>query len=361
MAPHPRTTPPRTPATDDPARRTCGPGDDLGGRVGWAAAMRRGRRLRAMNRLASETSPYLRQHADNPVDWYPWGAEAFDGPRAEDRPVFLSVGYSACHWCHVMAHESFETQPTAELLNERFVAIKVDREERPDVDAVYMEAVQAMTGSGGWPMTRLPAHPTVVPSSVAPISPRATVTACRLPPRPRSRRRGVAQPARRGRPAGRRAGRRHRTAHPTARRPHRRRPRHGTARPRPRSDRAVRRGTAELAGSLRRDLGRLRAAPKFPQAQLVELCLRHHRRTGEPASLAMADDDAGGDGRRRDLRPRGRRLRPVLDRRHVDVPHFEKMLYDQAALVRVFLHAWQVTGRGAVVAGGRRDRRLRAP
>ncbi len=106
-----------------------------------------------MNRLASETSPYLRQHADNPVDWYPWGEEAFARARAEDRPVLLSVGYSACHWCHVMAHESFEDEDTAKELNARFVSIKVDREERPDVDAVYMDAVQAMTGSGGWPMT----------------------------------------------------------------------------------------------------------------------------------------------------------------------------------------------------------------
>src|SRR5580700_1055131 len=106
-----------------------------------------------MNRLASETSPYLRQHARNPVDWYPWGDEAFARARHENRPVFLSVGYSACHWCHVMAHESFEDDLIAKELNDRFVSIKLDREERPDVDAVYMEAVQAMTGSGGWPMT----------------------------------------------------------------------------------------------------------------------------------------------------------------------------------------------------------------
>src|SRR4051794_6322751 len=106
-----------------------------------------------MNRLADETSPYLRQHADNPVDWYPWGEEAFARARETDRPVLLSVGYSACHWCHVMAHESFEDPETASVMNDLFVNIKVDREERPDVDAVYMEATQAMTGSGGWPMT----------------------------------------------------------------------------------------------------------------------------------------------------------------------------------------------------------------
>src|SRR5579884_2616572 len=106
-----------------------------------------------MNRLAEENSPYLRQHRDNPVDWYPWGAEAFDRARAEDKPVLLSVGYSACHWCHVMAHESFEDPATAAVMNAGFVNVKVDREERPDVDEIYMDAVQALTGGGGWPMT----------------------------------------------------------------------------------------------------------------------------------------------------------------------------------------------------------------
>ena len=106
-----------------------------------------------MNRLATETSPYLRQHRDNPVDWYPWGPEAFAEARRRDVPVLLSVGYSACHWCHVMAHECFEDADVAAEMNRRFVNVKVDREERPDVDAIYMDAVQAMTGRGGWPMT----------------------------------------------------------------------------------------------------------------------------------------------------------------------------------------------------------------
>ena len=107
----------------------------------------------SVNRLAQETSPYLLQHADNPVDWYPWGEEAFAKARAEDKPILLSVGYAACHWCHVMEHESFEDDETAALMNERFVNIKVDREERPDVDSLYMDAVVALTGHGGWPMT----------------------------------------------------------------------------------------------------------------------------------------------------------------------------------------------------------------
>ena len=105
------------------------------------------------NRLANETSPYLLQHANNPVDWYAWGPEALERARTENRPILLSIGYAACHWCHVMEHESFEDDATAALMNERFVNIKVDREERPDLDGIYMQAVQAMTGHGGWPMT----------------------------------------------------------------------------------------------------------------------------------------------------------------------------------------------------------------
>src|SRR5438067_4178826 len=105
------------------------------------------------NRLAQETSPYLLQHKDNPVDWYPWGDDAFAAAKQDDKPILLSVGYSACHWCHVMAHESFEDPAVAAVMNELFVNVKVDREERPDVDSIYMEAVQALTGQGGWPMT----------------------------------------------------------------------------------------------------------------------------------------------------------------------------------------------------------------
>src|SRR5687767_11594490 len=105
------------------------------------------------NQLVNESSPYLLQHADNPVNWYPWGEEALNKARTENKPVFLSIGYAACHWCHVMAHESFEDDETATLINDNFVAIKVDREERPDVDAVYMQATQGLTGHGGWPMS----------------------------------------------------------------------------------------------------------------------------------------------------------------------------------------------------------------
>ena len=121
--------------------------------LGTTELIRPGRVQAMANRLAQETSPYLLQHRDNPVDWYPWGEEALGRAREEDRPILLSVGYSACHWCHVMERESFEDAETAAYMNEHFVNVKVDREERPDVDALYMEAVQAISGQGGWPMT----------------------------------------------------------------------------------------------------------------------------------------------------------------------------------------------------------------
>ena len=136
---------------------------------------------RAVNRLANETSPYLLQHADNPVDWYPWGEEALGRARDEDRPILLSIGYAACHWCHVMERESFEDASTAAVMNEHFVSIKVDREERPDLDAVYMEAVVALSGHGGWPMTVF-LTPAGEPFFGGPTSRRRTGTACRVPP-----------------------------------------------------------------------------------------------------------------------------------------------------------------------------------
>ena len=130
------------------------------------------------NRLAQETSPYLLQHQDNPVDWRPWGSEALGQAAEEDKPILLSIGYSACHWCHVMERESFEDPETAAYMNEHFVPIKVDREERPDVDDIYMEAVQGMTGQGGWPLTVFLDSEAVL-STAAPTSHRNRATACR--------------------------------------------------------------------------------------------------------------------------------------------------------------------------------------
>ncbi len=130
------------------------------------------------NRLFESASPYLQQHAHNPVDWYPWGPEALERARREDRPIFLSIGYSTCHWCHVMAHECFEDQTIAAVLNEHFVSIKVDREERPDLDETYMNVVTALTGRGGWPLSVF-LTPDLKPFTAAPISPRRTGAACR--------------------------------------------------------------------------------------------------------------------------------------------------------------------------------------
>ena len=203
----------------------------------------------AGNRLEHETSPYLRQHADNPVDWYPWGEEAFARARAEDKPILLSVGYSSCHWCHVMAHESFEDAAVAAVMNDRFVNVKVDREERPDVDAIYMQAVQAMTGSGGWPMTVFldPDGPPVLRRHLLPARRPPGHARLRAPAR-RDRRR-VAPPPRRARPAGRAAA-------PGDRGEHRdRRPGRGGAL----SPAILDAGRRQPARAVRRPLRRLRA------------------------------------------------------------------------------------------------------
>jgi uncharacterized protein len=292
-----------------------------------------------MNRLASETSPYLRQHAGNPVDWYPWGDEAFARARAEDRPVFLSVGYSACHWCHVMAHESFEDEQTAKELNTRFVSIKVDREERPDVDAVYMEAVQAMTGSGGWPMTVF-----LTPDG------RPFFGGTYFPPREG-----------RGMPSFRRVldavddvwhnrrdevdrqadaladaiDRRTRLPLDLA---------SDGAEPGARAAALGRAAVAELGARFDARWGGFGPAPKFPQPQLVELCLRHHRVSGDEASLAMATTTLAAMAAGGIYDHVGGGFARYSTDGSWTVPHFEKMLYDQAGLVRVYLHAWQVTG-----------------
>ncbi|MFF9816262.1 thioredoxin domain-containing protein [Streptomyces sp. NPDC014006] len=285
-----------------------------------------------MNRLAHETSPYLLQHADNPVDWWPWSTEAFDEARKRGVPVLLSVGYSSCHWCHVMAHESFEDKATADYLNAHFVNVKVDREERPDVDAVYMEAVQAATGQGGWPMTVF-------------LTPDA-------------------EPFYFG------------TYFPPA-------PRHGMP-----SFRQVLEGVhqawterhdevAEVAGKIVRDLsareisydavdapgeqelaqallgltreydpqrGGFGGAPKFPPSMVIEFLLRHHARTGSEGALQMAQDTCERMGRGGIYDQLGGGFARYSVDRDWTVPHFEKMLYDNALLCRVYAHLWRATG-----------------
>ncbi|MBK3566149.1 thioredoxin domain-containing protein [Streptomyces sp. MBT62] len=284
------------------------------------------------NRLAHETSPYLLQHADNPVDWWPWSEEAFDEARRANKPVLLSVGYSSCHWCHVMAHESFEDHPTADYLNAHFVSIKVDREERPDVDAVYMEAVQAATGQGGWPMTVF-LTPDAEPFYFGTY----------FPPVPRH-----------GMPSFRQVLEGVRSAW---------------------TDR--RDEVAEVAGKITRDLsqrqidyggteapgkeelsqallgltreydpqrGGFGGAPKFPPSMVVEFLLRHHARTGSEGALEMAQDTCERMARGGIYDQLGGGFaRYSVDREWV-VPHFEKMLYDNALLCRVYAHLWRSTG-----------------
>ncbi|WP_167396251.1 thioredoxin domain-containing protein [Streptomyces bobili] len=284
------------------------------------------------NRLAHETSPYLLQHADNPVDWWPWSTEAFEEARRRGVPVLLSVGYSSCHWCHVMAHESFEDEATAGYLNEHFVSVKVDREERPDVDAVYMEAVQAATGQGGWPMTVF-LTPDAEPFYFGTY----------FPPVPRQ-----------GMPSFRQVLEGVRQAW-------------GERRDE----------VAEVAGKIVRDLagreisygdslapgeeqlaqallgltreydpqrGGFGGAPKFPPSMVIEFLLRHHARTGADGALQMARDTCERMARGGIYDQLGGGFaRYAVDRDWI-VPHFEKMLYDNALLCRVYAHLWRSTG-----------------
>jgi uncharacterized protein YyaL (SSP411 family) len=284
------------------------------------------------NRLANESSPYLRQHADNPVDWYPWGDEAFAAARERDVPVLLSVGYSACHWCHVMAHESFEDDDIAAQMNRLFVNVKVDREERPDVDAIYMEATQSMTGQGGWPMTvfmTADGEPFFcgtyfpkVPRGGMPSFPQLCDA---IDDAWRHRRPELLE----------QAGQL--TAHL----------RRAAALP---SDREVPGvevlGQAEAALVAAHDerWGGFGRAPKFPQSMSIDFLLRQARRTGSHDARRVAEHslDAMAAGGIYDHIGGGFARYSVDDQWLV--PHFEKMLYDNALLIRPYLHAWQLTG-----------------
>ncbi|MFN8053368.1 MAG: thioredoxin domain-containing protein [Acidimicrobiales bacterium] len=288
-----------------------------------------------MNRLADETSPYLRQHADNPVDWFPWGPEAFELARSTDRPVLLSVGYSACHWCHVMAHESFEDPEIAALMNRLFVCVKVDREERPDVDAIYMEATQAMTGSGGWPMT------VFMDADGAPF-----YCGTYFPPTSRRGMPGFTQLCTAIDDAWQH--RRGDLAEQAAKLTEylRREPKLAEASAHPGLE-ALDRAEAALLKLFDPRWGGFGTAPKFPQSMAIDLLLRQARRTGSTAALEAATRslDAMAAGGIHD------HLGGGFARYSVDeqwaIPHFEKMLYDNALLIRPYLHAWQLTGNAA--------------
>ncbi|MFG3050371.1 thioredoxin domain-containing protein [Kitasatospora sp. NPDC048239] len=291
-----------------------------------------------MNRLAGATSPYLQQHADNPVDWWEWSPEAFEEARRRGVPVLLSVGYAACHWCHVMAHESFEDEAVAGYVNERFVAVKVDREERPDVDAVYMEAVQAATGQGGWPMTVFltPDKDPFYFGTYFPPEPRHGMPSFRqvlegVDSAWRERREEVGEVAARIRAdLAERA-----SVYST-----------GSGVHQPPGEADLHQALVALSRSFDAARGGFGGAPKFPPAMVIEFLLRHHARTGSEAALEMAvrTGDAMARGGIHD------QLGGGFARYSVDagwvVPHFEKMLYDNALLLRAYLHLWRATGDG---------------
>jgi uncharacterized protein YyaL (SSP411 family) len=280
-----------------------------------------------VNRLASATSPYLLQHKDNPVDWWEWSDEAFAEARRRDVPVLLSVGYAACHWCHVMAHESFENDEVATMMNERFVSIKVDREERPDIDAVYMDATTALTGQGGWPMTCLLTHDGS-PFYAGTYYPRAQF----LQLLAAASTAWTEQRAEVDAAGARIADAISRSAAPTT---------EGGPLPGPADlDRAA----GVLVGQFDRDHAGFGRAPKFPPSMVLEFLFRQHERTGDPTSLAMAEQtlDAMARGGMYDQLGGGF-ARYSVDAAWV-VPHFEKMLYDNALLLRVYLHWWRLTG-----------------
>jgi uncharacterized protein YyaL (SSP411 family) len=277
------------------------------------------------NRLANETSPYLLQHKDNPVDWYPWGPEALERARDEDKPILLSIGYSACHWCHVMERESFEDDRTAELMNRLFVPVKLDREERPDLDAIYMEACQAMTGSGGWPLNVF-LTPDQVPFYAGTY----------FPPEQRG-----------GMPSWRRVLEAIAEAWDTRREEIREGAGRivqrlgGGALLEPSDDeldpRILDTAVERLRTGHDRVNGGFGGAPKFPPSDAIEFLLRRgetyvpSNTLRKMASGGMYDQVGGGFARY------------SVDERWL-VPHFEKMLYDNALLARSYLHGWQVTG-----------------
>ena len=277
------------------------------------------------NRLANETSPYLLQHRDNPVDWYPWGDEALALARAEDRPILLSVGYAACHWCHVMERESFEDQATADYMNEHFVPVKVDREERPDIDAIYMEAVQSITGHGGWPLTAfldpdgVPFHGgTYFPPDNSRGMPSFMMVMEAVVKAFDERREDIRAQA---------ADVRTRLAAVSLISA-----REGDLDPALLEDR-----TATLLGLADTDLGGFGPAPKFPPASTLEFLLARGEHL--PVEVTLDRMAAGGIYDQ---------VGGGFSRYSVDdvwlVPHFEKMLYDNALLARTYLHAWQELG-----------------
>jgi len=283
------------------------------------------------NALAASASPYLLQHADNPVDWVEWGAEAFAAAHEREVPILLSIGYAACHWCHVMAHESFEDPDTAATMNANFVCIKVDREERPDVDSVYMEATQAMTGHGGWPMTVFltpDGEPFYCGTYFPPVPARGMPSFGQLLD-------AITNAWRNGRSkvvaSGQRVAEQLRT------------PR-SYGEPIPPDAQVLGDAVDTLWNSFDAEHGGFDQAPKFPPSMVLEFLLRHYARTEDRTALAMVEttcERMSRGGMYDQLA--GGFARYSVDGQWV-VPHFEKMLYDNALLLRVYLHLWRETG-----------------
>jgi uncharacterized protein YyaL (SSP411 family) len=302
-----------------------------------------GRAPKYTNRLVLETSPYLLQHAHNPVDWHPWGNDAFEEARRRGVPIFLSVGYSTCHWCHVMEAESFEDEEIARFMNSHYVCIKVDREERPDIDAVYMSAVQSLTGSGGWPMSvwltpeRAPFFGgTYFPPRDSDRGARqGFLTLLRALDETYHRDQARITDEAETLVAGVRRDLEGRASAPAA----------SLGATEPPNAAAIPRTVGLLKGAFDEVNGGLRGAPKFPSSLPVRLLLRYHRRTGDAEALRMATltlekmaaggicDQIGGGFHR------------YATDATWSVPHFEKMLYDNALLAVAYLEAYQVTGR----------------
>jgi hypothetical protein len=284
-----------------------------------------------VNRLAGETSPYLLQHAGNPVDWYPWGEEALERSRREDKPILLSIGYAACHWCHVMERESFEDPATAALMNERFVSIKVDREERPDLDAIYMDAVQAMAGHGGWPLTAFltPDGRPFYAGTYFPNEDRHGLPAFRkvlgaIAESWTERRAEIDEHGARVVEAIARASTLTESREPL-------------------TEEIALQAVRGLRNAFDARWGGIGGAPKFPQPMTLEFLLRRHLR-GDPDALDMVTlslDRMASGGMHDQLG--GGFHRYSTDERWL-VPHFEKMLYDNALLLRLYVRAWLVTG-----------------
>lgn len=288
----------------------------------------------ATNRLAEASSPYLLQHRHNPVDWYPWGPEAFEKAAREDKPVFLSIGYSTCHWCHVMAHESFEDQDVARLMNDTFVSIKVDREERPDIDGIYMSVCQMVTGSGGWPLTII-MTPDQKPFFVATYIPRTNrfgrTGMMELVPRIKeiweTRRLEVDQSAEKIIEALRRSS----------------------------ADGGedaldaglLDRAFVELTARFDESHGGFGRAPKFPTPHNMLFLLRYAARTGKGEAAAMVEKTLTAMRRGGIYDHLGFGFHRYSTDREWLVPHFEKMLYDQAQLAQVYLETYQKTGKAA--------------